>query len=238
MRGAASGGGGGGRRRQRRRSGRAAERRGSGARRPAQAAAGARCNKQLATQTPARCACAAARGLPGLVVLAPRLRLSGAGRLRHRCTGNAAARGSLGPQGSHSAFGARPSLGARSVTHSGSGLKRFGVPSECPPKQLQRLVEARVWEARGLEKSVITVQGSPTEGGCGVQRGGRGVSEGSPGRGQPGWVLKGEWERAGSGWGRAGGGQRPCRQKEQRVQRHGSVKAPTTLCLVLLQRKI
>lgn len=48
---------GGGRGRQRWRS--------SGARRPARRAAGVRCNKQLATQTPARWACAAAAGRAG-----------------------------------------------------------------------------------------------------------------------------------------------------------------------------
>lgn len=48
---------GGGRGRQRWRSG--------GARRPARRAAGVRCNKQLATQTPARWACAAAAGRAG-----------------------------------------------------------------------------------------------------------------------------------------------------------------------------
>lgn len=34
------------------------------------------------------------------------------------------------------------------------------------------------------------------------------------------------------------GGQGPSRQKEQRVQRHRSVKASTVLCLALLERKM
>ena len=58
-------------------------------------------------------------------------------------------------------------------------------------------------------------------------------------RGHPGWVLRDERELAEEGEGTRGvGGQQSSRQKEQRVQRHRSVKAPTVLCLALLERKM
>lgn len=119
---------GGGRGRQSRRS--------SGSRRPARRAAGVRCNKQLATQTPARWACAAAAGRAGTCSRARpgrcRLLMSGAGRPRDGpagCTRNAGAPAPTGPLGRQraemGAFRASLSLRASSVTQT-SGLGALG----------------------------------------------------------------------------------------------------------------
>lgn len=92
-----------------------------------------------------------------------------------------------------------------------------------------------------MEKPVITVQRSKTERGAGVRDEAEGLKGFSWRRGHPGWVLKDEWELAEEGGGvgvRGDRGQGPSRQKEQRVQRHRSVKASTVLCLALLERKM
>lgn len=114
---------GGGRGRQRWRSG--------GARRPARRAAGVRCNKQLATQTPARWACAAAAGRAGTCSRARprrrRLGLSGAGRLREGPAGRPRKAGTRAPAGPQGGGRRGAGLGLVASSHSELGTGRSGV---------------------------------------------------------------------------------------------------------------
>lgn len=99
-------------------------------RRPARRAAGVRCNKQLATQTPARWACAAAAGRAGTCSRARlgrrRLLMSVSGRPCEgpvRCPASAGVRVPAGPPGRRRAElrAPRASLNLRASSHSELG---------------------------------------------------------------------------------------------------------------------
>lgn len=81
-----------------------------------------------------------------------------------------------------------------------------------------------------------TIMGAADRGGAeGIWSGGAG---GSWRKGHPGWVLKDEWELAGEGGGARGWRPEAFQAEGTACPKHKSVKAPTVLCLALLERKM